>query len=444
MPYTYITFLQARAQLAKRLNDPSKLFWADAELGRYLIESIRTFNSGARYFKDKTDPLPTVASTSFYDLTSLSQLDYNVTDQDLVGLIQHQFLEPYEPTVWTGSNQFMLEYLTEALQRRRNQFLLETGMVLTHSTPAMPSPPINKVELSDSVIGVRWLWFLDSSTGIYTPLWRIDEFGEEAYAPTWRQTQDTPESYSVVVMPPTYVHIIPAPNNSGTLDMLSITAPANLDPSSGVFMNMPDDFTWAVRFGAMADLLNMDSLARDPLRAQYCEQRYREGVELARMASSVLTAQINDEVVGMCSLEELGSYYPTWRDTPGVPDMIAMAGFNMIAVAKVPDGIYSMTFDVVKNATVPDLADDAAYIQLGREELDAVLGYAQHLASFKMGGAEFVKTFPLYEQFIRLISVYNETIRANAVFWDALKDRAIRPKESKPYRKSESVTVENV
>ena len=57
----------------------------------------------------------------------------------------------------------------------------------------------------------------------------------------------------------------------------------------------------------------------------------------------------------------------------------------------------STVLTVVENAPVPSA--DGDQIQLSRDGVDAILAYAQHIASFKMGGANFALTMPLYEQF---------------------------------------------
>ena len=50
-PYSYISFSQLKQQLANRLYDPTKTFWADAELGVYAVGALRTWNAltGTQY-----------------------------------------------------------------------------------------------------------------------------------------------------------------------------------------------------------------------------------------------------------------------------------------------------------------------------------------------------------------------------------------------------------
>jgi hypothetical protein len=53
---------------------------------------------------------------------------------------------------------------------------------------------------------------------------------------------------------------------------------------------------------------------------------------------------------------------------------------------------------VIQNAPVPVLATD--YLQVDRGVYDVILDYAQHLAMFKSGGAEFMATIPMYQRFL--------------------------------------------
>jgi hypothetical protein len=98
--------------------------------------------------------------------------------------------------------------------------------------------------------------------------------------------------------------------------------------------------------------------------------------------------------------------------------------WNLVAINPTDvNGPYSVQLDVVKNAPVPILLTDQ--IQIGREEVDAILSYAQHLAAFKQAGQEFVESFPLYQRMMELAQVRNARLRAAVPFYDPLSDRAL-------------------
>lgn len=434
MPYTYITWGQLKQQLAQRLSVTltSSSFWTDTEVGLILAESLRIWGSITQFWKER-GTFSTVANTAFYALqTQLpTLLGQTLTDRDMILQLQYALLETQaagSQTSWTGTEQFTLDDLTQALQRRRNQFLVETGIMLTRSDVPVPSAPIGRVPLAESTIDVRWLSWLDGD-GDYRQLNRSDEFGLNAFNRGWAQSPLRPKQYSVAVTPPVSVQLAPAPNDVGSLEMLSVDAGANFDPAtSATLLGIPDDLAWVLKWGALADLLGRAGISQDLLRAQYCEMRWKQGVEIARMQSPVLQAAINEIPVQVSSLEDLERFNSTyWRNVTGTPNKIGASGYNMIAVSRVPDGIYSMTFDIARKAPIP--ANDGEFVQMSKEELDVILDYAEHVAVSKQGGDTLTGSMPLMNNFYRMASIRNQRMRANAAFYEALGDRAIREVE---------------
>lgn len=63
-------------------------------------------------------------------------------------------------------------------------------------------------------------------------------------------------------------------------------------------------------------------------------------------------------------------------------------------------------------------------MQIGREDYDAILDYAQHLAAFKQGGMEFAMTIPLLNNFIRHCKLYNSKLLQMGEFTDIIFDQS--------------------
>src|SRR4029077_11076977 len=81
---------------------------------------------------------------------------YHVTDADLITEMQYALMEPPTPTMWTGTEQFTLQDLIRTLQQARDQFLRETGAVLTRSSvPTFTPNPDGRVSLSDQILQLR-------------------------------------------------------------------------------------------------------------------------------------------------------------------------------------------------------------------------------------------------------------------------------------------------
>jgi hypothetical protein len=63
---------------------------------------------------------------------------------------------------------------------------------------------------------------------------------------------------------------------------------------------------------------------------------------------------------------------------------------------------------VVENAPVP--VNDGDFVQVSKDDLEAILDYAQHMAALKMGGTEFISTIPLVQRFHKQALVYNHKL----------------------------------
>jgi hypothetical protein len=444
--YTHTTWAQLKTALSLRLSDPNKVYWTDGELGLYLVEALRTWAVLTAYWRD-TGVINSTASTPFYNLTSLLNADglallSNTTkDQDLVTRIQYHLLEPATGSSWTGSEQFTLADVTNSIQKRRDQLLADTGCVVTRTSGIALAPGTTRVFLSDSVIAIRRLAFTASIGGAVTPLLPSDILSQRNYASDELYTPNPPYSYSSASARPTEIVMVPPSNQPGTLDLVSVQTGAALNPAVGVVLGIPDDYTWVVKWGALADLLAKDGPARDQIRSAYCERRYQLGVELIKMTPVVVNAEINGVPLDTDSLTNTDAYNSSWQSTTGTP--IAVASIRtLVALSPCPNGVYSTTFDVVCKTPIPagilaqTTADDGAFVQIGREQLDAILDYSQHIASFKMAGEEFRATIKGAENFFNAALAYNERLASANPNVLTLMAQAFQDVEDRQYRVS--------
>ncbi len=432
MPYARTTLGDLKTSLAARLSDTARTFYRDdtGELAGYIREALRVWNTLTRFWRE-TGEFTTEANTAFYDLaTKLPTLrGYTVTDTELMREIQSHLTEPATGTSWTGTDQFSFDQVTAAMQRRRDQFLFETGIVQARVPVNVPSTPIGRVPLPQTTIDVRRaVW--KPNTGNRVLLWREDEWGLDSFANSWLAAPGVPEVFSVAVTPPIQLQLAAPPADNGTLELVVVQTGATLNPVAGVLIGVPDDFVWGIKWGALADLLGGDGPATDPARVEYCETRWQQAVELARLAASVLTFRVNGLVKDKVSLAELDTYNRGWEDVPGAPEAIGLASVDLVALSPVPDAQYGVTLDLVRKA--PVLVVDTDYVQMGNEELEGVLDYAEHVATFKEGGAEFDATAGLLQRFLRLAGVRNTKLNAAAWFREALEGNARSEEEQRP------------
>src|SRR5262245_32101142 len=157
MPYPQPTLTQAVAALSVRLQDPTMTRWVEAELIVYLREAIRWWNAMTALYRESAFFDFTIAQKWFELPTVLPTLrPYTVTNGELIADLQYSLLEPAAAFgTWTGTGQFDLATLTVAIQRRREQFLRETGAVLTEFSSAQVANASGRFELSETITNVR-------------------------------------------------------------------------------------------------------------------------------------------------------------------------------------------------------------------------------------------------------------------------------------------------
>lgn len=428
MAYTNsLTYAQFRSALAARLDDYSKIFWTDDELKAWTLEALRTWNAYAWFYRDR-DTFSTANNQTWYDLRSVlsgSTLAPSITDRNIINALQYHLLEP-PTTNWTLNTPAMTEMftasdLTSAVQNRRNQLLVESGVIQSNNTLAITANASGRFSLNDTTIDIRRAAFLRNS--VYTSLKRTDDMSVNGWRATALTTPaDPPVSYATILTQPVQVQLYPPPSQNGTLDMLSVLNLANLDPTTGVLLNIPDDLAFVVKWGAMADLLNRDGQARDPLRAEYAQKRWADGLLVAQMLPSITAAYIAGSPVILGDVYNADGFRAGWQNaTHAQPSQMLMSNWNIVGFSPTPNGTYTITCDLLRNMVVP--ASDSDVLQIGKEITDVLLDYAEHLACFKMGGEEFQMSMPCYERFVRAAMMWNDRLRAQAMHFKWLFDR---------------------
>lgn len=436
-PYSWLTFLQARQQLANRLYDPGMVFWSDAELKQYIWDALRTWNAHTAFWRDEFT-FPFVTGTTWYDITDLTVAPntlrpYTVTAEDLYTLMEYSLLEPaVGSAAWTGSAQFTVNDLIQAVQRRRDELLSLTSITTTRrTTPAVAG----RISLSDRVIDVRRLAYLPDAIFSRSPstVWPDDAWAEQSFQPGYLQNPPgTPEQYLQTTEPPITFVTDRDPAYGGDYEVLTIDAGPVLVASGLETLSIPDDWTHVLRWGALADLLNRESNSRDPLRAAYCEQRYRMGIKLLMTAPAILTARIANKQLQIDSVRAADLYDASWQARAAAePNLLFHSGMNLIAASPVPDaGPYTGTLTVVENAPLPSADGDP--VQVSRDDFECILDLAQHTAAFKQGGAEFISTMPLLMRFLQQTAVYGAKLQEIAEFTSTLQDLSRREVDMNP------------
>ncbi len=417
--YSYISWAQLEAALLQRLQDTSGVYTTTAEAAVYLTEALRVLNAQTAWqpaeFSFPFNPGDTWKSIN----VSGSPRQRTVTDAQVQTQMEYMLLEPPNGLVWTGTNQFNITNLEQALQYRRDELLQMTGANVTNITNI--NSPLNSTRtiLTDSTLDLRRVrWIPDSSVSTQTPyaLGKSDVVATDAYGYSAGVTPGSPDTFLITANPPLTFDVNCPPNAPGEWDMLAIYAENAFSPPTATVLGLPDDWCWVAMYGALADALANSPEARDAIREKYCRMRYERGMKAMMALPWLLDATINGLPVDTPSFKAMDAFAQNWEQTWPVGDpQIVVGGMDFIALAPfvLTGGVaVSSVLKVVGNAPV----SQSASVQLSREGIDAVLAYAQHIASFKMGGADFLATMPLLKQFEDYCAMQNRRYAALGIF----------------------------
>jgi len=436
MPGTYqwLTFAAARQALAGRLADPNKVFWTDNELGLYLIESLRTWNALTEIWNTTFAFTPTSAQV-WYNLSILggSPRTRTVTASDLYTMMQYHLLEPPTGGTWTGTSQFSIDDLSGALQRRRDEMIQASGCNLNQVLPFLPSTPnVRRTLFPDSTLEPRRTRFMpDSGFGSPVTLTREDSFAWDTSEALHLQTTAIPSAWTVISGPPLAMDVDTGPPVPGSYDVIALQAGANFFPPVATLMNVPDDWAWVAKWGAVADLLGRDSEATDRQRADYCLKRFQDGLKIMKASNWLQSATINGIPVDTPSVREMDGWSPEWENNATAWPSLVTAGMDLVAPCPVagtsPIGV---SLVVLGNTPIPILDND--FVQISRDNVDAVLDYAQRLATFKMGGEEFLASKDLENNFFLVAQQNNARLAKLGIFSDMLHSEGKRQDLTQP------------
>ena len=437
--FSYITSLQAEQALALRLNDVNNTRWQKAELNLYLAEALRSWNAltatwvadfTTTYVQPNPATLPVWNSTgnnfnSLVGTNSTSPRYQTLTDAYLYTVAQYHLLEP--PTgngTWTGTNQFSLADFTQALQATDcNVGPFSTTLGIAGGT--------NRVLLPDTVLDMRRVRYVPSLT-VPATLFRSDGLAFEYFTNGFEQTTGQPLEWDVLASPQLAITFDALANQPNLLDCLAILAGPAIAPPTASPLLIPDDWSWVLKWGMMADLLSKETESIDPQRAAYCLQRFEEGLKLMKALPWVLQARIQDIPVDTMSVYEMDDFNYEWQSNPSAQTQVVRGGIDLFAMCPVlPAGTsQSVTLVMVGNMPIP--AADGDEIQVSRDVLDAIIDEAQHLAMWKDGYESIQQSMSLHKNFLRAAVETSGRLAESGIFESTLRPPVSREDEANP------------
>ena len=435
--YGYISWAQLQAALLQRLQDVAGVNTTPAEANSAITEALRVLNAqtaagtsgqwSADYLLD-FDPGDTWKSLN----VAGSPRQRTVTDEDVITQMETMLLEPPSGLTWTGTNQFNITNLSNALQYRRDELLQMTGANVVNQLVVSPTNSQTTI-LTDSTLDVRRVrWIPDSSASSEAPyaLGRDDVSSADAYGNSLAIQPGSPDSWRITANAPLEFDVSCPPNVPGQWDLLLLYAENALVPPTPSVLGLPDDWCWVAMYGALADCLSNSPEAVDVQQAKYCWMRYQRGMKAMMTLPWLLDASVADLPVGTPSYKAMDAWAQNWENTwPADDPQIVVGGMDFVALGPfATTATVSSVLTVVGNAPV----DQSQPVQLARDAVDAVLGYAQHLCMFKCGGSDFMATMPLYQQFEEYCAVQNRRYAALGIFRPDMLQEGDRADELDP------------
>ena len=181
--FQWLTMAQAVQQLGQRLNitPSSTSFWTENELQVYISQALRMQNSLCwTWRQDFQYNDPVNLWNSLGSLPGSPRLR-TITDVEVYAELEWMLLEPSNLTgTWTGTNQFSLSVMIQALQRRRDEIIQITNC----NQQLLPNIPLTpntiRTELPDNVIDVERVRYIPGGQlagGKDRRLWGFGTFG---------------------------------------------------------------------------------------------------------------------------------------------------------------------------------------------------------------------------------------------------------------------------
>lgn len=440
--FTWLNFLQAKQQLSARLYDPNFGLWSDAECGIYIQQALRMFNALTwTWRKDFAYNDPVNIWNSLGLLAGSPRLR-TITDTYCYTEMEYMLMEPPTGGVWTGTKQFDISDISDALQSARDGMIQVSNCNQSLLSGIPLTPNTIKTVLPDTIIDVERVRFLSAATvtiggfgeggfgeggfgggidvsSVISTLYRDDTVAQEFYeSPLYEQNAGTPTTFSLSSEPPLSWNVDIPPDQPGTYEAVVLQSGAPFNPPTATLIGVPDDFAWVLEWGALAEVLGRENEAKDRQRAAYALKRYNDGLVLMLKTPWIMLGKVNGAAVSVDSIVDMDRYDPDWdSNPPGFGPVIVAGGIDFIG-APVGSGI---GVTVLANAPVPNL--DSDFVQVSRSNWDTVLDLAQSRSLFKIGGAEWQIGLEIEARAIQACAAENSRIKSMGAFSDILDQR---------------------
>jgi len=132
-----------------------------------------------------------------------------------------------------------------------------------------------------------------------------------------------------------------------------------------------------------------------------------------------LGGELDDTHPSPTSLQSLDTLIPAWQGAANATiSYLAPIGMDQIAIHPPPTATTSLYVSNVRTAILPTA--DGDFIQVGEEDLPAIVDCAHFLGTIKEGGAELKDALPLLQNFLKQASKYNSRLSSTSAYRNIL------------------------
>lgn len=136
-----------------------------------------------------------------------------------------------------------------------------------------------------------------------------------------------------------------------------------------------------------------------------------------------MRVEFDGKALNQASIGDMDYGHPGWQsqntlsggNVPDEPKNWLPLSVDMIAIWPA-DAVGGHTLTVDGVSATPQLTAPGDFIDIGNEELTAILGYALHVMALKEGGARFQATMPYFIEFLKQCAEENDQLTQSSEF----------------------------
>jgi hypothetical protein len=413
MQYTHTKAQDLINEILISLNDSNGVTYTREEVLLGISESIRILDCLAFLNRTiKTFNIPTNAS--IIDLTTISELDAFTTFDKLIDELKleldRHLLEDSTSVSTINREVFDINYYDKLIERKTAEFLLETGLLTTNEELSLDSPPISSIQLTENILNVRRLSFLENDT--YHIIQQETEDNILSFFDySSINNEAIPKFFSLSSSPKNLARFYPRINSIGKLELLSIKRPSFISVTT---LPIVTNLSWGIKYGILYEYFRQPGNGFDEKRADYCKSRWQQSINIGKNYYLILGMRFLDIPVSLDTLDSFDTFAPNWQNNK-IDKIeflssisVAIVSWNMIALSAKLDSLLeaNVELDFLANSIVPVTEDD--FIQIPFEMLEALIAYTKHYLQIKIGGNK------LFDGIEKLNSMFEAVAKENA------------------------------